>query len=421
MDSRVHAFGTSSPASNHYNTPWRNSELRIGSNDHPSPPYFRRSSGGGVVGSSSGGSNEYVNNRGSMRKVLPPTPDMDTQMSLSAKMIDRRTSTPKGNHSYGPFFLEYSLLAEYNLVRKQKLPGVYVIPSTHSPLQWYGVIFLRSGIYQEGIFRFKIIIPENYPDGDCPRVYFDHSVFHPLVSPEAPFEMDIKRGPLKKWRRNVNHIWQILHLVRRNFYRVETNNPLNHEAARLYDAAFENGGSSQSLTTADGPNYSLELTGSQSLAYPASAASRSEGEFAILVRDCVSEWRDRLYECPATDDPHFLTFHQYEPKVHEPVRIAMVEDARRQQEAEDDQVKSRNCQSLNINGHHQVGGGSMSPFSGQGQFSLGGGGMVRGHTFLQPGSLEIFSRTTGSHSESSRRLAVDRGAPQPTNFRLNMI
>ena len=85
-----------------------------------------------------------------MRKVLPPgnylffkfeflcqifpVPDMETQMNLSAKMIDRRTCTPKGNHSYGPFFLEYSLLAEYNLLQKQKLPGVYVIPSSETSL-----------------------------------------------------------------------------------------------------------------------------------------------------------------------------------------------------------------------------------------------------------------------------------------------
>ena len=59
---------------------------------------------------------------------------MDTQLSLSAKMIDKRTCTPRGNHSYGPFFLEYSLLAEYNLLQKQKMPGVYVIPSEHSSL-----------------------------------------------------------------------------------------------------------------------------------------------------------------------------------------------------------------------------------------------------------------------------------------------
>ena len=69
-----------------------------------------------------------------MRKLLPPVPDMDTQVSMSQKMIDKRTSTPKGNHSYGPFFLEYSILAEYNLLQKQKLPGVYVIPSSETSL-----------------------------------------------------------------------------------------------------------------------------------------------------------------------------------------------------------------------------------------------------------------------------------------------
>ncbi len=119
---------------------------------------------------------------------------MDTQLSLSAKMIDRRTSTPRGNHSYGPFFLEYSLLAEFNLLQRQRMPGVYVIPSKGSPLsecltllktttwmgssstqhsmihfsEWFGVLFLRGGPYQGGVFRFKLIIPENYPDGDCP-------------------------------------------------------------------------------------------------------------------------------------------------------------------------------------------------------------------------------------------------------------
>ena len=68
---------------------------------------------------------------------LLPVPDMETQMNLSAKMIDRRTCTPKGNHSYGPFFLEYSLLAEYNLLQKQKLPGIYVIPSSETSLSKY--------------------------------------------------------------------------------------------------------------------------------------------------------------------------------------------------------------------------------------------------------------------------------------------
>ena len=33
---------------------------------------------------------------------------------------------------------------------------------------WYGILFIRQGLYQEGVFRFKVTIPDNFPDGDCP-------------------------------------------------------------------------------------------------------------------------------------------------------------------------------------------------------------------------------------------------------------
>lgn len=33
---------------------------------------------------------------------------------------------------------------------------------------WYGVIFIRMGSYQDGIFKFIMKIPENFPDGECP-------------------------------------------------------------------------------------------------------------------------------------------------------------------------------------------------------------------------------------------------------------
>ncbi len=75
-------------------------------------------------------------------KVLPALPDMDTQMALAAKMIDKRTSTPRGNHTYGPFFTEYTLLAEYNLLKQHPLPGVYVIPAAKTPLcEYLGIVF----------------------------------------------------------------------------------------------------------------------------------------------------------------------------------------------------------------------------------------------------------------------------------------
>jgi ubiquitin-protein ligase len=33
---------------------------------------------------------------------------------------------------------------------------------------WFGVLFVRQGLYQGGIFRFCVHIPEAFPDGGCP-------------------------------------------------------------------------------------------------------------------------------------------------------------------------------------------------------------------------------------------------------------
>ena len=101
-------------------------------------------------------------------------------------------------------------MAEYNLLLKQKLPGIYCIPSANSSLLWYGVLFIRQGPYQEGvfrsvrsiihyrnflsipIFRFQVIIPDNYPDGDVPKVVFENPVFHPAIDPTT-HAMDVKQ------------------------------------------------------------------------------------------------------------------------------------------------------------------------------------------------------------------------------------
>lgn len=33
---------------------------------------------------------------------------------------------------------------------------------------WYGVIFIRSGLYEGGIFRFTLSLPEKFPDDEVP-------------------------------------------------------------------------------------------------------------------------------------------------------------------------------------------------------------------------------------------------------------
>uniref|UniRef100_A0A8C5MXE3 UBC core domain-containing protein n=1 Tax=Leptobrachium leishanense TaxID=445787 RepID=A0A8C5MXE3_9ANUR len=131
-----------------------------------------------------------------------------------------------------PFKLHYwNKLTFFTLVVKQKLPGVYVQPSYQSALMWFGVIFIWHGLYQDGVFKFTVYIPDNYPDGECPRLVFDIPVFHPLVDPES-VKLDVKRA-FAKWRRNHNHIWQVLMYAWRIFYKIDTNSPLNPEV--LYE------------------------------------------------------------------------------------------------------------------------------------------------------------------------------------------
>ncbi|XP_074646033.1 AKT-interacting protein-like isoform X2 [Tubulanus polymorphus] len=219
------------------------------------------------------------------KKTLPSIPDSQAQLQLASKMIDKKTSTPKGNHSYGPFFLEYSLLAEYHQLQKQRLPGVYVIPSAKSSLLWFGVLFIRQGLYQDGVFKFSLIIPENYPDGDCPRLKFDVPIFHPCINPETG-ELDCKRA-FQKWRRNVNHISQVLLYARRVFYKIDNANPLNPEAAVLYDK--------------DGELYKRR------------------------VYESIQICKEKLYDAPSSDDPHSIRFSQWDPSIHEDVRKQMLQ------------------------------------------------------------------------------------------------
>lgn len=230
--------------------------------------------------------------RGSMRKLLPSVPDQQQQLAMSSQLIDSRTSSPRGAHCYGPFFLEYALLAEYNLLQRQRLPGVYAMPAARTPLVWFGVLFIRQGYYQEGAFRFSVIIPEQFPDGDCPRVVMESPVFHPLVHPETG-EVDIRRG-FHRWKRNSHHIWHVLLYLRKAFYKIETVQPSNPEAAVMFEKARD--------------------------------------MFASRAAESVKLSRDRLLEPPASADPHSIVFSQFQPEVHEPVRQAMLHPKKEEEE-----------------------------------------------------------------------------------------
>lgn len=59
---------------------------------------------------------------------------------------------------------------------------MYLIPHLDDIRQLYGVIFVRRGLYKNGIFRFQITLPPTYNSlGSIPKIEFTPPIFNPLV------------------------------------------------------------------------------------------------------------------------------------------------------------------------------------------------------------------------------------------------
>lgn len=58
-------------------------------------------------------------------------------------------------------FVSYSI-AKIKIIKKLRKKLLSV---------WFGVQFVKQGIYQGGVFRFTISLPQNFPDG-CPVTFF---------------------------------------------------------------------------------------------------------------------------------------------------------------------------------------------------------------------------------------------------------
>uniref|UniRef100_A0A8D3DI46 Akt interacting protein n=1 Tax=Scophthalmus maximus TaxID=52904 RepID=A0A8D3DI46_SCOMX len=228
------------------------------------------------------------------KKQLPPIPKNATPITKPASLGTPAQSANGTHASYGPFYLEYSLL----LVA----------------LLWFGVIFIRHGLYQDGVFKFTVYIPDNYPDGDCPKLVFDIPVFHPLVDPVSG-ELDVRRA-FTKWRRNHNHIWQVLMYARTIFYKINTTEPLNPEAAVLYEK-------------------DVQL-------------------FKSKVVDSVKLCNSHLFDQPKIDDPYAISFSPWNPAVHEEAKERMFTYKRRPED---------HHKGTPVSGLSWVKPGSTQPFS----------------------------------------------------------
>eukprot|EP00040_Diaphanoeca_grandis_P018587 m.97792 g.97792 ORF g.97792 m.97792 type:complete len:377 (-) comp27011_c1_seq1:58-1188(-) len=149
------------------------------------------------------------------------------------QMISVRTpkTTPKSaSQGFRDISKQYTLLAELKQAHLHPQSGLYVCVSDEG--HWDGVLFIHSGMYEGGVFRFRIVIPEKYPTEIAPLIFFQTAVFHPMVHATTG-ALSYGKHYQGKWRPK-DKLWHLLKYVRHIFYTISVDSPLNDEAAALF-------------------------------------------------------------------------------------------------------------------------------------------------------------------------------------------
>jgi ubiquitin-protein ligase len=95
--------------------------------------------------------------------------------------------------------------------------GVYLIPSLDDLRCFYGLIFVRRGLYTNGIFKFKLILPPEYNDINAhPKIFFTSDVYNPHVDPET-LQLDVETA-FPRWDPARHYLVTVLTFLKKIFY-----------------------------------------------------------------------------------------------------------------------------------------------------------------------------------------------------------
>ncbi|KAK6753268.1 hypothetical protein RB195_012704 [Necator americanus] len=176
----------------------------------------------------------------------------------------------------------HALSSEFARVCRQPIDGMYIIPSACDQFTWFGLLFVRRGIYGGGIFRFNVRIPNDFPNTtSLPTVKFDLFVFHPNIDP-ASRRPDLTRYFPDGWKKDKHHIQNVLLVVQRLFFSFD------------FDP--------------------------ESSANPVAATvwRQDKEKFRAIAKNCVNQSRMEVYDEPEdASDPNVLRLTPWDPSLHE--------------------------------------------------------------------------------------------------------
>lgn len=161
------------------------------------------------------------------------------------------------------------------MLLSETIPGIYMIPSSESSFMWFGVIFVRKGVYRGGIFRFNISLPQDYPNtASPPTVIFQSQLFHPSI---CPFTGTLDTSnTFPKWTAD-NHLWQLAKYIIYLFEYPDQGKISHQEAFEMW--------------------------------------TQQRDAYLERVAENVRLSVEKLYETPV-NDLHYITFSKFDQEVH---------------------------------------------------------------------------------------------------------
>lgn len=217
--------------------------------------------------------NETLVRQRSLRKVIP-------SQSMKENLINKNDDY--FNEIYRLYNQEYSIFAEYKMLQTENLQGIYVIPARANPFVWFGVLFVRSGPYEDGIFRFKLLLGDNFPKSGHPKVIFHDKLIHPVIDPDTD-ELNLLEA-FPTWNKGENRIWQVIKYIQWVFQNFNSAlaHAVNKEASDMYKS--------------------------------------NPAAFKERVQVYVKQSQEQVYSPTEETDKHYLCFERYTPEHHEKTR-----------------------------------------------------------------------------------------------------
>ncbi|KAE9413675.1 hypothetical protein Angca_003755, partial [Angiostrongylus cantonensis] len=148
--------------------------------------------------------------------------DNGCEFAVEAKGVEPLKIVPS-------YLARHALSSEFARVCRQPIDGMYVVPSANDQFTWFGLLFIRRGIFGGGIFRFSIRMPRGFPNTTylpvgvlqlirCLNVVkFDLHIFHPDICP-INRTLDLRRYFPEGWKKDKHHIQNVLLVVQVRYF-----------------------------------------------------------------------------------------------------------------------------------------------------------------------------------------------------------